>query len=204
MNERLTFFCDRATEHGQLYARESPDETEATLFQVYCRSALDDGWLASLGSVGDLESMRPHMAASGGGLIAQTSQTGTETHLRVEAVPGAGYDPATELLLLNPGQEPEPLRFGAQDIRLAPGAFVLLPATREDQSTLLAFLDHLHRLPGDYRGLLLNVLRRPGIEAAIGRLEQRLDRLDRQLSPGGGQGGDQAPFGGLWMAAGSG
>ena len=87
------------------------------------------------------------------------------------------------MLLLNPGQEPEPLRFDGQDIRLAPGAFVLLPATREDQSTLLAFLEHLHRLPGDYRSLLLNVLRRPGIEAAIGRLEQRLDRLDRQLTP---------------------
>jgi hypothetical protein len=191
MNERLTYFCERATGHCHLYAWTGSGAThdgaangpEASLYQVFCRTPLNDSWPDTSAGAGDLEAVRRRVAAAGGGLIAQTSRTADRTILRVESVPGSGYDPATDLLLLNPGREPEPLPLPERAITLAPGAFVLLPATRTDQSSLLAFVDQLHRLPGDYRGLLLNVLRRPGIEATIGRLEQRLDLLDRRLAP---------------------
>ena len=202
MNEQLTFFCDRAADHRHLYAWAGADEAGECLYQVYCRAALDGAGPDPAGPGSDLDRLRRRLAAAGGGLIAQTSRDSDLTSPRVESVPGAGYDPATELLLLNPGQEPEPMPFRDRDIALIPGAFVLLPATRADQSTLLKFLDHLHRLPGDYRGLMFNVLRRPGIEATMGRLEQRLDLLDRRLTPAvaliGETKGPAAPIGGRW------
>ncbi len=183
MNERLAYFCDRATAPCHLYAWPGTDEAGTSLYQVFCRAPLDKFRLDGNGSQMDIEILRQCVAAAGGGLIAQTRPTDTATELRVAVIPGDGYTPATHLLLLNPGAEPEPLPLDDRTLTLAPGAFVLLPATRTDQSSLGTFLEHLHRLPGDYRGLLLNVLRRPGIEATMGRLEHRLDRLDRLLAP---------------------
>jgi len=178
MNERLAYFCDRATAPCHLYAWPGPDGAGTSLYQVFCRAPLDAN-----GSAVDLETLRQCVTAAGGGLIAQTRQTETTTELRVAVIPGDGYAPSTHVLLLNPGAEPELLPLDHRALTLAPGAFVLVPANRTDQSTLGAFLEHLHRLPGDYRGLLLNVLRRPGLEATMGRLEHRLDRLDRLLAP---------------------
>jgi len=183
MNERLAYFCDRATAPCHLYAWPGTDEAGTSLYQVFCRAPLDVSRLDGKESAVDRETLRQCVAAAGGGLIAQTRQTDTATELRVAVIPGDGYAPSTHVLLLNPGAEPEPLPLDDRALTLAPGAFVLLPATRADQSTLGTFLEHLHRLPGDYRGLLLNVLRRPGIEATMGRLEHRLDRLDRLSAP---------------------
>ena len=183
MNQRLAYFCDRATAPCHLYAWPGTDGAGTSLYQVFCRAPLDASRLDGNGSAIDSETLRQCVAAAGGGLIAQTRQTDTTTELRVAVIPGDGYAPSTHLLLLDPGAEPEPLPLDDRTLTLAPGTFVLLPATRTDQSTLGTFLEHLHRLPGDYRGLLLNVLRRPGIEATMGRLEHRLDRLDRLPAP---------------------
>ncbi|WP_295588280.1 hypothetical protein [uncultured Lamprocystis sp.] len=182
MNERLAYFCDRATAHCHLYAWPGTDGAGASLYQVFCRAPLDTSRLDPNGSTVDSETLRQCVAAAGGGLIAQTRQTDTTTELRVAVIPGDGYAPSTQFLLLNPGAEPTPLPLDNRALALASGTFVLLPATRTDQSILGTFLEHLYRLPGDYRGLLLNVLRRPGIEATMGRLEHRLDRLDRLLA----------------------
>ncbi|WP_295383988.1 hypothetical protein [uncultured Thiodictyon sp.] len=175
MNERLAFFCNRDTASCHLYTWTHTDGGGETLYQVYCRGALHRAATDALAI--EIETIRPWIDAADGGLIAETRLVGAALQLRVETIPAPGYDPATELLVLRPGQEPARQPLGPDPLDLAPGAFVLLPATRADQSNLAALVEHLDRLPGDYRALLLNVLRRPGIEGALWRLEGRLDRL---------------------------
>jgi len=177
MNERLAFFCDRDTAPCHLYTWAHMEGENEALYQVYSRLPLDDPGLDAKGRVDSVAAIKPRVATAGGGLIAATRQVGTTTELRVETVPAAGYDPATDLLVLRPGEGPAWEGISSAAIGLGPGAFILLPGTRTDQSNLQGFLDHLNRLPGDYRTLLLNVLRRPGIEGALWRLERRLDRL---------------------------
>ena len=181
MNERLAYFCDRAAPTSHLYTWSGEDTSAECLYQVYCRAALDDPWPLGDGDAVDLDALRQRIAAAGGGLVARTERTRDRTELHLERVPGTGYEPATELLLLSPDRDPERLPLGGEAIALKPGAFVLLPATAEDQTHLHGLLEHLYRLPGDYRALLLNVLRRPGIEAAMRRLERSLERLQGQL-----------------------
>lgn len=181
MNERLAYFCDRAALTSHLYTWAGAGASAECLYQVYCRAALTDPWPMADGDAVDLEAVRERVAAVGGGLVARTERVRDRTELHLETVPGTGYEPATELLLLSPDLDPERLPLGGEAIALKPGAFVLVPATAEDQAHLRGLLEHLYRLPGDYRSLLLNVLRRPGIEAAMRRLERRLERLRGQL-----------------------
>ncbi|WP_295444213.1 hypothetical protein [uncultured Thiodictyon sp.] len=185
MNERLAFFCNRDTAPCHLYTWARPHADGDTLYQVYCRGALTDPWPPADGPAIDLETIRARVTAAAGGLIAATRLAGAGTQLRLATIPATGYDPASQLLLLRPGLEPEWQPIGPDAIDLGPGAFVLLPAIRADQSNLQALLEHLERLPSDYRALLLNVLRRPGIEGALWRLERRLAHLTGQQ--------DQAP-----------
>jgi hypothetical protein len=207
MNERLSFFCDRSAAHCHLYAWTEADAGSETLVQVWCRTALDETGPAAQGA-GSHGNLRHQVAHGGGGLIARTRHTGDLIELHCEAVAADGYQPPSELLLLRPGREPESLPFADHAVTLDTGAYVLLPASRADQSLLGGLLEHLHRLPGDYRDLLLNVLRRPGLEAAMARLQQRLDRPDLGAAPraaGGPPGG--IPGAGLghrwpWVLAG--
>ena len=195
MNERLAFFCNRDTASCHLYTWAGADEAEGqgeTRYQVFCRAAVDSTPPDADGPALDLATIRTWVAVAAGGLIAETRPVGIDTQLRVLAMPAAGYVPATRLLLLRPGLEPQWQPIGddpsrLDPIRLTPGAFVLLPATDADQADLQALLTQLERLPGDYRDLLLNVLRRPGLEGALRRLEPQLARLVDQLdqrSPG--------------------
>jgi hypothetical protein len=211
MNERLVFYCDRSATAGSLYTWAEGEGAAHALVQVWCRMPLADivgttttGGLAPdpthIGQTGDVpparqmagpavdqgrQGERPtlhsQIAAAGGGLIARTGAAGPPTSLRVETVPADGFVAADALLLLAPGMPPRWVPWTEAAIDLEPGAFVLLPATRADQSDLAIWLVHLERLPGDYRDLLLNCLRRPGLEAVIGRLGGRLDRLDEGL-----------------------
>ncbi len=178
MNERLGLFCDRASPDCHLSTWSESDLDGERLFQVYCRGALEDPWPQRDGGVLDTATLSQRISTAGGGLIAMTAETGDTTGLQVDRVPGPDYEPATEMLLLTPDREPRLLAIGADRLSLEPGAFVLLPATRADQASLKGLLEHLGRLPGDYGSLLLQVLRRPGIESAMRRLEQRIDRLD--------------------------
>ena len=183
MNERLAFFCDRDTAPGHLRTWTDAGETGETLYQVWCRAALADPGPDAAGPAADPAGLAARVAAAGGGIIAVTRPTGTGAALRVATIPAAGYDPAAELLVLRPGQSPAWTPGNGAAIPADPGTFVLAPATRADQSTLRAFLDQLERLPDDYRSLLLNVLRRPGIEGALWRLERRLERLHGDPTP---------------------
>jgi len=191
MNERLAFFCDRDAAPGHLCTWVGTHGDADTLYQVWSRAPFPDP-----GADPDPDGASParaRLAAAGGGLIAATRQSAAGPELRVETVPGADYDPATELVLLSPGETPQRLPLDGTALPLAPGTFVLLPATRADQANLHTFLAHLERLPDDYRGLLLNVLRRPGIEGALWQLEARLARLQGDPPPGLSAAADQAP-----------
>lgn len=187
MNERLAFYCDRTAARCHLYTWQGTDGAGDRLFQLWCKGAIEAPSLDDPGQTAWPTDLRPRVAAAGGGLIVETRRgetrpVGVSTELRIGIIPAADFSPATGLLLLHPGQAPEWAPIGKDPLQLGPGGFVLLPATSDDQSDLQGLLDHLERMPGDYRDLVLNVLRRPGIEGALWQLEGRLGRIADQLN----------------------
>jgi hypothetical protein len=181
MNERLVFFCDRDQRPCYLYRWGATEGGSSYLYQVYCRSALDTAPPGQPGQRIDLAILAEQVAAAGGGLVAETRQSGDLVVLRVQTVPTAGYEPAHGMVMLAPGHEPKPMPIDGRGITLATGELVLVPSTSDDEANLAALIEHLKRLPGDYRGLVLDVLRQPGIDGVMRRLTLRINELLERL-----------------------
>jgi hypothetical protein len=187
MNERLVFFCDRDQRPCYLYRWGATEGSSSYLYQVYCRSALDTAPPGQPGQRIDLAVLADQVAAAGGGLVAETRQSGDLVVLRVQTVPAVGYEPAHGMVMLAPGQEPKPMPIDGRGITLATGELVLVPATGDDEANLAILIEHLKRLPGDYRGLILDVLRQPGLDGAMRRLTLRINELMERFGETSGE-----------------
>ena len=180
MNKRLTFFFDRAEGDGtggQVYSLVGRHDNGEILHQVFARSPIDTEGLVTADGGIDHESLTARLQAAGGGLVVEVFGSPDGDRLQPTVAAAAGYATASQMLVLRSGGEPDWVPAAGQAVTLADGDFVLMPTTAQEQTQLIDLVAQLGRLPGDYRALLLNVLRRPGLEAAMQRLEQRLDEL---------------------------
>ncbi len=181
MNERLVFFCDRERRPCYFYRWGVIEGGTSYLYQVYCRSALDETLSAQPGQKIDLMVLVRQVAAAGGGLVAETRHTGDHVVVSIQRAPAADFEPAQGMMMLAPGQEPKPVPIDGCSMMLTTGGLALVPATAADEANLTALIKHLERLPGDYRGLVLDVLRQPSIDGAMRRLTLRINELSERL-----------------------
>jgi len=201
MNKRIAFFCDRANPLCHLTSFSRLDQDRQQLFQVYTRGPVDESALGS----GQPESLFVNLGEAvrkaGGGVLAAVSAAGAEEHIRIETVPASDYEPPTQGIRLRPGEPPEPFVINPSVRSVSADEFILLPVNRGEQDVLIKFIEDLGHLPGDYRTLIVNTLRRPGIEVAMRRLEKRLDSLEGRL-PQHGKSGRRSTtrLWGLWGA----
>jgi hypothetical protein len=181
MNERIVFFYDRDRRSGCVYRRGAVKAGSRYLYQVYSRLPLDEAQLEPSDEGIDAAHLAALVAAAGGGLIAETRQTGDLVALHVQSIPAEGYERPNGMLMLAPGQEPKPIQIGDRGVTLIAGELAVVPATADDEANLAALIKHLEQLPGDYRGLVFDVLRQPGIDGAMRRLTLRIDELLERL-----------------------
>lgn len=181
MNERLVFFCDRDQRPCYLYRWGATEGGSSYLYQVYCKAVLEHSPPAQSEQKLNLAGLADQVAAAGGGLVAETQQTGDMMVLSVQIIPAAGYQTPKSMVVLAPGQDPKQAPIEGRGMTLTAGELALVPATADDEANLAALIKHLERLPGDYRRLVLDVLRQPGIDGTMRRLTLRINELLERL-----------------------
>lgn len=108
-----------------------------------------------------------------GGLSVQMNRPRSAPTVVVKTWKGSRYAPPTRLLILRRDNDAEPKEIAEKiQFSLNAGDRVLLPLDLDSQEGLDKLQVGLEHLPPDYEEIVLEMIRRPSLEARVERLEQ--------------------------------
>lgn len=181
MTSTLVLFCDRSAGSREPSVIHDRSGGTSCTYHRYASRDIDWQLLDGDSKTPRIDAAQHALEGAGGGLIAMVSESSTGRTAGLRFVSGEAYQPPTEGLRLRAGTPPEFFELDQQDHPLAHDERWVIPADQELQTTLRQFVEHLEKLPGDYATLFLNLLRRPGLEVGMHRLERAMRDLEQRL-----------------------
>jgi len=156
MTDVLTFY---ATNDGAQGCRYALDATGGARILVYTPAPLGQDVLQ------DRKALTQSIQTNGG-LMVETAPLGGGTQVRVTMRPAGGYTPPEKLFVLDLMATPRPVKASAS-FEVPLGDHVVVPVDQASEGDLEKLWDLLRGLPEDTAATMLDVLRRPGLEAVV-------------------------------------
>lgn len=179
--DKVTFLRPRDSGRDLIGGFEARIQGQPTEIYYYARRAFPVPE-ASAGALRDEQRFGEYCAAlvedlrskGQGGLLVRLVATAKGGTVEVRGFPAEGFEPPSRFLYLRPGHAAffEEVRERPTDCQ--PADRFLVPVDSDSERRLESLLRDLSYLPGDLEDLVVNALRRPGIEARLSALESRV------------------------------